>query len=193
MSSRRWKAVALLSAGMLLGLVVVGTPAGAHVSNWAHNWTKHIRPKADKRYLPGQNTNLIGGKTVRGVFALECDGSPCEAGDISFIYGFASAPTPHYIMQGSAPPAECPGTVANPRARPGHLCVYENNFGGPISARGVFDPTADFPNVATRFGAGVYIVGTAGNKWIGGTWAATAPKKSSASSLRAAPASRVNH
>jgi len=175
MRERRWKLVALLAAGMMIGVVLVGTPAGAHVAGWAHNWNAHIKPKADKRYLPSQNTNLVGGKTVRGVFALECDGSPCEAGDISFIHGFASPPAPHYIQSGAVPPADCPGTVANPKARPGHLCAYENNVGGPISARGIFNPTTDIPNGTTRFGAGVYIVGSAGNKWIGGTWAATAP------------------
>ena len=73
------------------------------------------------------------------------------------------------------PPAECPGTVTNPRARPGHLCAYENSVGGPIAGRGIFNPTTDGAGSTTRFGAGVYIIGSAGNKWIGGTWAATAP------------------
>jgi hypothetical protein len=44
----RWKVVALLAAGIAIGVVMVGTPAGAHVSSWAHNWNKHIKPKAAK-------------------------------------------------------------------------------------------------------------------------------------------------
>jgi hypothetical protein len=48
--TRRWKAVALLASGIAIGVVMVGTPAGAHVAGWTHNWNKHIKPKADKRY-----------------------------------------------------------------------------------------------------------------------------------------------
>jgi hypothetical protein len=47
---RRWKVIALLASGMLAGMVLVGTPAGAHVAGWTHTWNKHIKPKADKRY-----------------------------------------------------------------------------------------------------------------------------------------------
>jgi hypothetical protein len=47
---RRWKLVALLAAGMAVGVVMVGTPAGAHIGSVTHLWNKHIKPKADKRY-----------------------------------------------------------------------------------------------------------------------------------------------
>jgi hypothetical protein len=46
--TRRWKAVVLLAAGMAIGVVMIGTPAGAHVSGWAHNWNKHLKPKVKK-------------------------------------------------------------------------------------------------------------------------------------------------
>jgi hypothetical protein len=49
-AKKRWAAVALLAAGIAIGVVMVATPAGAHVSSWAHNWNKHIKPKADQRY-----------------------------------------------------------------------------------------------------------------------------------------------
>lgn len=43
--------MALLTAGMAIGIVMVGTPAGAHVGGTVnHLWKKHIRPKADQRY-----------------------------------------------------------------------------------------------------------------------------------------------
>ena len=45
---KRWAAVALLAAGIAIGVVMVATPAGAHVSNWAHNWNAHIKPKVNK-------------------------------------------------------------------------------------------------------------------------------------------------
>jgi hypothetical protein len=47
---RRWKFVALLAAGMAVGVVMVGTPAGAHIGSVTHLWSKHIKPRADKRY-----------------------------------------------------------------------------------------------------------------------------------------------
>jgi hypothetical protein len=46
---RRWKAIALVATGLALGVVLVGTPAGAHVTGWAHNWNKHIKPKVNKQ------------------------------------------------------------------------------------------------------------------------------------------------
>jgi hypothetical protein len=45
----------------------------------------------------------------------------------------------------------------------------------PHRRPGIFNPTTDGAGSTTRFDAGVYIIGSAGNKWIGGTWAATAP------------------
>jgi hypothetical protein len=48
---RLWKVVALAATSMTVGTVMVGTPAGAHVAGWAHNWTEHIRPRTDARYF----------------------------------------------------------------------------------------------------------------------------------------------
>jgi hypothetical protein len=48
---RRWRAVALLAVGMTIGVVMVATPAGAHVGGTVgHLWNDHIKPKADARY-----------------------------------------------------------------------------------------------------------------------------------------------
>jgi hypothetical protein len=72
---RRWKAVALLATGMVIGLVMVASPAGAHISSWAHNWNKHIKPRADKRYVkantsgvPLAGANIAADGTVRRYF-----------------------------------------------------------------------------------------------------------------------------
>ncbi len=51
MKERRWKLVALLAAGMALGVVMVGTPAGAHVGGSVNHLWNHLKPKADKRYV----------------------------------------------------------------------------------------------------------------------------------------------
>jgi hypothetical protein len=45
---RRRRSIALLAVGVAIGVIVMGTPAGAHVSGWAHNWKKHIKPRVDK-------------------------------------------------------------------------------------------------------------------------------------------------
>lgn len=48
---RRWKRVALLAAGILMGAAMVGTPVGGHVTTSVSHIWKHIRPKADVRYV----------------------------------------------------------------------------------------------------------------------------------------------
>jgi hypothetical protein len=48
---KRWAAVALLAAGMAIGIVMVATPAGAHVGGTVNHLWNHLKPKADKRYV----------------------------------------------------------------------------------------------------------------------------------------------
>lgn len=48
---RRWRAATLLAVGVVIGMVMVATPAGAHVGGTVgHLWNNHIKPKADARY-----------------------------------------------------------------------------------------------------------------------------------------------
>lgn len=71
---------------------------------------------------------LPTGSTLRGSYALGFDASASsQTSSTSWSYGFtlASRPQAHFIAQGAAIPAECPGTGADPQADPGHLCVYE--------------------------------------------------------------------
>ena len=54
-----------------------------------------------------------------------------DEGTDAFSFGLTlptapAAPTANVIVQGAAFTANCPGTLANPRAAPGHLCVYES-------------------------------------------------------------------
>ena len=176
-TERRWKVVGLLAAGMAIGVVMVGTPAGAHVANWTHNWNKHIKPKGDARYLPGGN--IPAGKQLRGTFSI--DGTATAPGQqnsdsISFGWTLAAAPVPHFIPAGTAPPADCPGTVANPKAKKGHLCVYEAGNAN-VGARVVYDMTTYVAGKADRYGFGVYMYGAvaAGFYTSHGTWAVQTP------------------
>jgi hypothetical protein len=170
MTARRSKLVALLSAGMAIGIALAGTPAGAHVASWAHNWTAHIRPKADPRYLPGGN--LPSGKTIRGVFRMSGNdqgaGLDFGASQISFGWTLRSAPTAHFVAAGATPPAQCPGSPSNPQAAPGHLCVYELNAANAQS-RAVTSPLS-------RFGFGLTASSVADGTWVSlGTWAVRSP------------------
>ena len=50
-TERRWRVVALLALGIVIGIALTASPATSHVANWTHNWNKHIKPRADNRYV----------------------------------------------------------------------------------------------------------------------------------------------
>jgi hypothetical protein len=58
---RRWKAIALIATGVAIGVIMVGTPAGAHVASWTHNWNVHIKPKVNQQSVRVARTNTGGG------------------------------------------------------------------------------------------------------------------------------------
>lgn len=175
---RRWKAVALLATGMAIGLVMVASPAGAHISSWAHNWNKHIKPRADKRYI--QPTVLRPGQTLRGAFAFANDAP--GSGDIgtdaiSFPVRLPSFPIVRIISVGGTPPAECPGTVNLPNAKPGYLCIYLAFASANLGAISTIRPEDVFLTqpAAGKTGAWIYANSTAsGRQQVTGTWAVTA-------------------
>jgi hypothetical protein len=130
----------------------------------------------------GFSETLPAGKTARGVFAFEHAPSAAEeTGDVavSFPFALAGAPTPHIVAAGTSAPAECPGSAEDPRALPGHLCIYEADAAGMISARTVYDPAKAFAaGTAGRFGFGLrYTLGASADAAprAHGTWAVTAP------------------
>jgi len=115
---------------------------------------------------------LPAGKKVRGSFYIL--GTATAAGQygndsIAYVYPLASAPSTHYIAAGTTPPAQCPGTAANPQAQSGNLCVYE------ASNSNVTGHTID-PNtlVTNANGAALFAsAAAAGNFFTLGTWAVT--------------------
>jgi len=119
--------------------------------------------------------DLPAGVTLRGTWGAEGDAassSSYRGSTQSFGLRLPASPTRHFIADGGVPPAQCPGTVPNPQASPGHLCVYE---GSNINNRSsvVIDET----NTGTgRYGFTFLIFASAaGNYWSYGTWAVTAP------------------
>jgi hypothetical protein len=115
---------------------------------------------------------------VRGaVFAQ--DGSPTagQAIDTYISYPFplaGAAPTPHIIELHDTPPAGCSGgSEADPKANPGHLCIF---LSGSNNVQALSPKTFPLP-ANGRFGVDFQFNAIAGNQntWAGGTWAMTAP------------------
>lgn len=101
---------------------------------------------------PGPGKNLPAGVLVRGVFALN-SGSPdpgsASAGQgVTFTNPPAAAPLVH-IMEPAMTSAQCPGSVTNPTATSGHLCIYLRHvYGGMGSV--ILSSPEDLGNGVTR-------------------------------------------
>lgn len=130
---------------------------------------------------------LPSGVTLRGHFAIRLATVAAQRVDSFIAFGFtlASAPTVNFIENGGAVPAGCTGgTVGNPQAQPGNLCVYEGpsdtNLNTAAGSFSVFN-AAGTADTADTFGAGLRATalnGTAGapvDTLFRGTWAVTAP------------------
>lgn len=124
---------------------------------------------------------LPSGRTARGTFLAT--GTPTGADEpldtvISFAFAAGTAPTPHVVAAGTAGPAECPGSAADPKAVAGHLCIYEAAALGTIGGRTTYDPAAPFAaGTAGRYGVALRYTVSPGDlsPHIHGTWAVTAP------------------
>lgn len=117
---------------------------------------------------------LESGKTLRGHYDVTLNVGTATGGDLGQGYSYAfplpSAPTESiFVANGEAPPAQCPGTVANPQAAPGYLCIFE----GPDHLHSLVSPAAG----SDKYGFGLLLILTGGNSsgWSVGTWAVTAP------------------
>jgi hypothetical protein len=130
---------------------------------------------------PAGASTLASAKTLRGRFEATGVAAAANAGAsgaISFGAQLPAAPARNIVMTGST--TQCPGTVADPEAAPGQLCVY---VGDRIN-NGTIDTITDsatpggLPTVGgtTRQGAGVVVLAAAaGTFGARGSWAVTAP------------------
>lgn len=126
---------------------------------------------------PGPITGVLPSKvTLRGVWAVPSapsEEAPEDIGafvPISFGLSLVSAPTGNYIDKdgtakiGSA--ANCPGTVAEPKAVANNVCFY-------ASIENSVEPTNAMPLVTSGGAVMRFIVSEFGSAY--GTWAVTAP------------------
>jgi hypothetical protein len=179
---RRWRATALVAFGVLIGIALAASPATSHVASWTHNWSAHIRPKADVRYhtkaaadgryLP--NRNLPRGTTIRGAYEANGIGPAVTSINYTTInWGrqLASQPAAHFLKVGGAPTTECPGSGTNPTALAGHLCIYEVEASNADANRGL----ESHPGVS-RWGTGVFVTPQSDGFFrSSGVWVVSAP------------------
>jgi hypothetical protein len=120
---------------------------------------------------------LPSGKTLRGRFDAT-DPGVNTVGDavfdsISFGAQLTTAPARTIVLNPPGP-ANCPGTVADPQAAPGHLCIYVGDRANVSSIDTIVDGVAS--GATTRQGAGIYAVSSStGSYGARGSWAVTAP------------------
>jgi hypothetical protein len=144
-----------------------------HATNAGNADTLDGRNSTD--FLPA-NGNTPSGTLLTGVLNVSAGhggGTPSPAGtlgtdDISFGVRFASAPQYRYVEGGATGPAECGGgTLANPDAAPGFVCVYEDTAS---------NVTAISDNTPRREGVTLFIRSNGGGEaFIIAAWAARAP------------------
>lgn len=84
---RRWQVIALLAAGMAVGVTMTATPAVGHVSGWLHNWKTHIKPRTDARYYTKRAANKRYVNVNEAARNLSCSGcvSPGEHGQVPAV------------------------------------------------------------------------------------------------------------
>lgn len=115
------------------------------------------------------STELSTGETVRGAYNTGGTAAAATAlanTSISFISLLSAAPKAVIVPEKASPPAECPGSVSVPQARPGFLCVYEEER---LNTAGLM------VNGSVRSGATIFIFSeAAGTFYSFGTWAVTA-------------------
>lgn len=121
---------------------------------------------------------LPSGKTLRGRFEAGDGSPPNNVNDVaSEAISFGAqlpTPPPRTIVMNQPAPPQCPGTVADPQAAAGHLCIFVGDRVAISSVETISDNGAI--GGTTRQGAGIYVISaTTGIFGARGSWAVTAP------------------
>jgi hypothetical protein len=123
---------------------------------------------------------LPSGKTLSGAFggASSVPAGVFESAQASFSYPvpLATNPTVNRIQVGGGPTVNCPGSLLNPKAAPGNLCLYLAYTIGASSTG--LQSYGDDGGSDYRFGGVAYVDSTCTAPCFtsfSGTWAVTAP------------------
>lgn len=121
---------------------------------------------------------LPSGSTEKGAFNVEATapgGSDFWGNAYSFPFPLSGSVPATYLGPGASPTAACPGSVTNPEAAAGNLCVYAHATTN-VSQVGLADPTTSAGGQASPYGFFVQIESsTGGLAYALGSWAVTAP------------------
>jgi hypothetical protein len=155
-------------------------PAGSPGTAGVKGETGKEGPKGEAGAPGGFFGVLPSGQTMRGTYAAEGSSSQGQYRTaVSFLLSLPSPPTAiHYIEVGETDPSGCTGgTVSNPVAAAGNLCIFEGKSTGNASNRGEVNPVNDeAPDISMPvYGFGVYASCETGTCVVEGTWAVTAP------------------
>jgi hypothetical protein len=124
--SRWWRTTTVLTLGVVIGTVLMATPAASHVGGTvSHLWNAHIKPRADARYDRPTVKRL---ETIRGTVGGQViSGATGEWGFNAQLPRAARAglDDAHVTIDGVDEASnECTGTSTNPTAAPGYVCIY---------------------------------------------------------------------
>lgn len=114
--------------------------------------------------------------TMRGEWSVFFSGG-IGSQSISFRRPLPSAPAAsqlNVIVAGGSATANCPGSVGNPQAAPGQVCVYELSRENVVSLR-MWSAAAGAVDIASAFGFSITASGGPDSAFSYGTWAASAP------------------
>jgi hypothetical protein len=124
-----------------------------------------------KQGEPGPTeTNLPSGKTVRGLWQFQTSDTGEAYATISYPLRVVPTPVEEIFVEVGQSNEECPGTAANPQAKPGRLCIYAQ----------VLQNTANFPQASGNYDSttgwrGTFEVTDPTKAALGyGSWAVTA-------------------
>ena len=158
----RWK-IATVALAVVAATGWTMTPASSHVAGWAHNWSAHIKPRADMRYYTKAASNArYGPKSVKpgqkasGIWAVAGGASQYASTTLNFPVPMSGQAT---AVWGPNDTTNCPGVG---QAAAGYLCVYpswtnamnfntflDTGLGSTVTPYGtaiVFNATADSGN-----------------------------------------------
>lgn len=89
-------------------------------------------------------TNLPSGKTLRGLWQFQTSDTSEAYATISYPLRVVPTPVEEIFVEVGESNEECPGTVSNPQAKPGRLCIYAQTLVNTASfpqASGNYDTT----------------------------------------------------
>lgn len=152
----------------------LATLSGAWKDNWSNSGTFTFNPVLPVA-APPRRLTMRGEWSVSFVAA---NGNNGGLSSFSFPQALPSAPGAdlgNVIPVGGPSTTNCPGTVTDPQALPGQLCVYEKIRGNTDIVRILDNGSAQFERASPTGFSIVNSAAAAGDSFAHGRWAVTVP------------------